>query len=80
MESWLGNYPTGKSVLVYYDPDAPDVTVLQPGIQSEQRWLLYIGFGYIALCTVAFVWVLCDCRKNAALVAKLGSRPFVRLE
>jgi hypothetical protein len=79
-ESCLKDYPTGKVVSVYYEPEAPGVSVLQPGIQSEQRWLLNIGLGYIVACTIAFLWVFYDYRKNATLVARFGTRSFVRLE
>jgi hypothetical protein len=80
VESLLMEYPTGKVVSVYYDPREPTSSVLQPGIKSEQRGLLYLGFGYIVMSMIAFAWVLHDYRKAVALMADRGSRPFIRLE
>ena len=80
VESLLTQYPTGKVVSVYYDSREPTSSVLQPGIKSEQRWLLYFGFGYIVMSIIAFARVLHDYRKAVALMANRGSRPFIRLE
>jgi Protein of unknown function (DUF3592) len=53
----LRSYPRGKLVHVYYDPGAPQIAVLEPGIKHDQEWLLSVGLGYIALLYIAFLCV-----------------------
>jgi hypothetical protein len=71
-EGWLAQYPTGKVVTVYYDPQAPAVSVLRPGIQSEQRWIFYAGIFYIVASAVAFFLVLYDYRRRGSLAARFS--------
>jgi hypothetical protein len=74
-QSLLSQFPTGKVVFVYYDPKDPQNAVLQPGIQSEQTWILYLGLGYIVMCSVAFLCVLYHYRRAAASARKYASWP-----
>ena len=76
-EAWLFKYPPGKSVRVYYNPKDPSITILEPGIKPEQRWLFYLGVTYIIGMSVAFVAVAYDLRQKGALAKKFQGRPMV---
>jgi len=41
----VNRYPVGKTVIVYYMPDNPEESLLEPGLQM-QSWFLP-GFGFI---------------------------------
>jgi Protein of unknown function (DUF3592) len=47
IETIMARYPTGLSVTVYYDPDAPATAILEPGVYSP--FLLPLLFGSIFL-------------------------------
>lgn len=64
-------YPPGKAVLVYYDPDNPDTSVLEPGIPWYALGLWWKG-GAVALALVVGVWR----RKKPS--ASMGSFPAYR--
>ena len=56
-EAQVAKYPAGSTVTVYYQPDAPDMAVLEPGA-SGQAWLMP-GFGaafIVAGLVAAFVF------------------------
>jgi len=38
-----GNYPVGKNVTVYYDPEKPDRSVLEPGVSAGSYIVIGIG-------------------------------------
>lgn len=42
-ERVLQGYPIGSRTSVYYDPDDPATSVLQPGLTAEQRGILWSG-------------------------------------
>lgn len=46
-------YPVGLKVQVFYDPDDPDVAVIDAG--SSSGWWWFVGFG--TLCLAAAVWI-----------------------
>ena len=51
--AWLNqNYPVGKKVTVYYDPDDPDLAVLVPGAKDS------IFDGWTAVVTAASCWLV----------------------
>ncbi len=53
----LEAYPAGKTVAVYYSPANPAVAVLVPGLQGEQRDLLYLGIGITSVFTLLFLFL-----------------------
>jgi hypothetical protein len=73
-ESWLLKYPPGRTVTVYYDPKDPRITILEPGIKSEQRWIFYLGLMYLAGMSAAFVMVWYDLRRRGRLAEKFQER------
>ena len=55
--AWLNqNYPVGKQVSVFYDPDHPDLSVLERGAK-DLIWIAVAVTGTSSLCAVA-LWVL----------------------
>ena len=42
-ERWLEEYPPGRVVTVYYDPQAPSNSVLEPGAHGDVYALLAVG-------------------------------------
>jgi len=54
------NYPIGKSVAVYYDPEKPDRSVLEPGVSAGSYIVIGIGvfFILITLITVPIIFFL----------------------
>src|SRR5215469_3921833 len=78
-ESWLYKYPRGSTVRVYYDPKNPNITILEPGIKPEQRWLFYPGLAYIIGMSMAFVAVARDLRRKGVLAKRVQSRPMVKV-
>ena len=52
-------FPVGKTVAVYYSPENPGVAVLVPGLQGEERHLLYLGIGLTSVFTL-LVFILAD--------------------
>jgi hypothetical protein len=69
-QSWLYKYPPGRAVTVYYNPKDPSITILEPGMKSEQRLLFYVGVVYIIGMGAAFVAVLYDMRHGGVLWEK----------
>jgi hypothetical protein len=57
-ESWLKFYPTGKVVTVFYDSNNPSISILEPGMKREQRFLFYLAFGFLAVFVISFLFVL----------------------
>jgi hypothetical protein len=53
-EEILSNYPVGKNVTVYYDPEKPDRSVLEPGVSAGSFIVLGIGVFFI-LITLAIL-------------------------
>jgi hypothetical protein len=45
-------YPVGKSVTVYFDPDSPARSVLEPGVSAGSYLVLGIGLFFIVLSLV----------------------------
>ena len=47
-----GNYPVGKNVTVYYDPERPERSVLEPGVTGGSYLVLGIGAFFILLTMI----------------------------
>jgi hypothetical protein len=77
-DSWLQKYPPGRSVTVYYDPADASSAILEPGIKSEQRGIFYLGLGYIAAMSAAFLVVLYDYFKVAAAKPGIDWQRFMK--
>ncbi|MGD8569916.1 MAG: DUF3592 domain-containing protein [Gammaproteobacteria bacterium] len=45
--SYLEKYPLGSQVKVYYNPENPDVTTLEPGVGKGDWLVLAIGLGML---------------------------------
>ncbi len=54
--STVARYPEGKSVVVYYKANDPEVSVLEPGLR-RQLWFLPI-FGFVFLSVGCLLWFL----------------------
>jgi hypothetical protein len=48
----VDNYPAGKNVTVYYDPERPDRSVLEPGVSAGSYIVLGIGVFFILITLV----------------------------
>jgi len=46
------NYPVGKNVIVYYDPEKPDQSVLEPGVSAGSYIVLGIGVLFILISLI----------------------------
>ena len=46
------NYPVGKSVIVYYDSEKPDRSVLEPGVSAGSYIVIGIGVFFILITMV----------------------------
>jgi hypothetical protein len=51
-EGIAANYPVGKNVTVYYDPEQPDKSVLEPGVSAGSYIVLGIGVFFILLTLI----------------------------
>ncbi len=54
----LKRYPKGKIVDVYYDPDFPEISVLEPGINFWNGLLFKIPFVFMFLGAIMFLMAL----------------------
>ena len=56
-EGIASGYPIGKKVIVYYDPQEPERSVLEPGVSGGSYIVLGIGilFGIIGLITAPLI-------------------------
>jgi len=56
-EGIASGYPIGKKVIVYYDPQDPERSVLEPGVSGGSYIVLGIGilFGIIGLITAPLI-------------------------
>ncbi len=53
IEAWLAEYPVGKKVQVYYNPQHPSEAVLEPGASPAALILLVVGgISLLALAAV----------------------------
>lgn len=48
----VGNYPVGKNVTVYYDPEKPERSVLEPGVSGGSYIVIGIGIFFILITMV----------------------------
>jgi hypothetical protein len=48
-EEIAANYPVGRQVTVYYDPEQPDKAVLEPGVSAGSYIVLSIGVVFILI-------------------------------
>jgi len=68
--STVDKYPVGKVVPVYYKPDSPDTSVLEPGTATTFHLLLSFGFGAVFMvaglfCPVIVLLVFLHKRRKA---------------
>ncbi len=59
INSLLKKYPSGKAVKVYYNPDNPAQSMLEPGLD----WSIYFLWG-VGLITVSLMWPLIRRKKR----------------
>lgn len=55
----VDNYPVGREITVYYDPEIPEKSVLEPGYSSGLLFLPLLGIGAI-LCAIicgVVIWI-----------------------
>ena len=50
----LNEYPVNKEVKIYYDPDNPHRSVLQPGVGNGGFVVILFGFGFMLIATLAY--------------------------
>lgn len=48
-------YPVGKTVMVYYDPEEPETAVLEPGVTWSSYLVLAIGFLFASIPLIILV-------------------------
>lgn len=53
--SYLEKYPLGLRVTVYYNPDNPEVTTLEPGVGKGDWLVLAIGLSMLILGVLLFL-------------------------
>jgi hypothetical protein len=53
--SYLEKYPVGRRVTVYYNPENPDVTTLEPGVGKGDWLVLAIGLGMLIFGVLLFL-------------------------
>ena len=63
-EGIAAGYPVGKNVTVYYDPEKPDRSVLEPGVSAGSYIVIGIGVFFI-LITLAIVPITFFLRNRA---------------
>ena len=51
-ETIINNYPVGKNVTVYYDPEKTDRSVLEPGVSAGSYIVIGIGVFFILLTII----------------------------
>ena len=56
----LEKYPSGRAVNVYYNPDHPEQSMLEPGLD----WSIFFLWG-VGLVTVSLIWPLVRRKKDA---------------
>jgi len=52
-EGIANSYPVGKNVTVYYDPQQPEKSVLEPGVSAGSYIVIGIGIFFILITLVA---------------------------
>ena len=52
-EGIANSYPVGKNVTVYYDPQQPEKSVLEPGVSAGSYIVIGIGVFFILITLVA---------------------------
>lgn len=52
-EQIAATYPVGRGVTVYYNPDQPDRSVLEPGVSAGSYIVLAIGLLFVVVSLVA---------------------------
>lgn len=51
-------YPQGQVVNVSYFPDNPNLSVLEPGIDSQAYWVPGIGLVFLLFALATYIWIL----------------------
>ncbi len=47
--NYVNKYPVGKEITVYYDPNHPEKSVLEPLVRDYQLIYMFIGFAILGL-------------------------------
>lgn len=51
-EEIAANYPVGRAVTVYYDPEQPDLSALEPGVTAGSFIVLCIGAFFVGISLI----------------------------
>lgn len=62
----VSRYPVGKSVKVYYDPDDPKTSVLEPGAGWSSFMGLIVGIAFAIIGVVGFIFARKKFRNESA--------------
>ena len=72
----VDRYPVGSGVKVYYDPDDPQESVLEPGLTWAGSVIYLLGLGFLALGAVIVLSALLPLLLAiAAILSGSGRRP-----
>lgn len=56
-ENFLNNYKVGKKVQAFYNPNNPNISVLEPGANWDAYKILLFGLGFIIISLIIFFLV-----------------------
>jgi hypothetical protein len=75
-ERLVGRYPRGREVNPGYDPQSPQLAVLEPGIHAGDLGLIYFGapFTMVSAYFISLPFRKRKSRKNAGTISRYASR------